>query len=166
MNNSLFEPRNILFIKDYEFSNGSRTAENEGKLSIILDIEEQYTWVIQVLTTSQQKVPDEKINHGCTNSKDGLFSFYCFEENRPIGTTPTQKPFAFHKTTFVLFQSNTSQIPTQKYIEYMNENKISLKAILDKIEYKRLLKCLLNSRFLARKLKPRLQATFENLSEN
>jgi hypothetical protein len=166
MNNSLFEPRNILFIKDYQFDDGSKTAENEGKLSIILDVEEQYTWVIQVLTTSQQKVPDDKVNHGCTNSKDGLFSFYCFEENRQIGTTPNQEPFAFHKTTFVLFQSNTSQISTQKYIEYMNENKISLKAILDKKEYKRLLKCLLSSRFLVRKLKPRLQSTLDNLNDD
>lgn len=163
MNNTLFQARNILFIRDYEFDDGSKTAENEGKLSIILDVEENYTWVIQVLTTSQQKVPDERVNHGCTNTKDGLFSFYCFEENRPVATTLNQEPFSFNKTTFVLFQSNTSQIPIEKYLQYLNENKISLKAILDKNEYKRLLKCLLNSRFLARKLKPRLQATFDNL---
>ncbi|AFM02954.1 hypothetical protein Fleli_0478 [Bernardetia litoralis DSM 6794] len=73
MNNHFFQARNVLFIRDYEFSDGSRTAKNEGKLSIILEEEEEYTWIIQVLTISQQKVLDDKVNHGCTNSKDGLF---------------------------------------------------------------------------------------------
>jgi hypothetical protein len=67
MSDSIFETGNILYIPEYEFSDGDKA----NKLLIILKILDTENAVIQTLTTSQQYLPDSMLYHGCTNTSDG-----------------------------------------------------------------------------------------------
>jgi len=94
----LFAPRNVLFIPDFDFGDGGETAD---KLLIILHVNDKDGYIIFALTTSQQKVPNERLNHGCTNSADKLYSFFLFLKDRIIGKKSSGAPFSFDLITFV-----------------------------------------------------------------
>jgi hypothetical protein len=138
-----FEIGNILLIKDYKFENG----ESKDKILILLVVNKTESFVLQALTTSQDKVPDKKLHHGCTNTQDDLFSFYLFEKDRIIG----ESGFRFIKNTFIHFQYNISKINTATLMSYSSRFKVFDK--LQANEYKRLIKCVLNSRKISYKLK-------------
>ncbi len=143
MPTNYFEVKNILLIKNYKFDNGL----SKDKLLILLYVNESESIILQALVTSQDKVPDKKINHGCTNSSDNLFSFYMFEEKRVIG----ERGFSFNKNTFIHFQYNLSKVNTSSFLNYIPSIEVMDKVIDS--EYKRLLKCILNSKNIKRSLK-------------
>lgn len=149
---NLFEARTILYIKEYDFGNNS---PQKDKIAIILAVDNQTTLLIQALVTSQQKIPDKKVNHGCTNSQDNLFSFYCFEAGRTVGKSQNGVDYAFNKTTFIYFQDNVREIEIAQYQPMLS--RINPKAVLDESEYQRLITCLLKSRILKRKVKKKLE---------
>ena len=145
----LLYPKQILFIRNYEFEDGS---QSDGKIAIILALDDEKIVLVQALVTSQQKIPDQKINHGCTNSSDYLFSFYCYEQKRIIGISSKGVDFFFDKTTFIYFQSNLSVIPTAKYLDNYGAS-MKILATLSDQEYDRLIKCLKKSNLAPRKIK-------------
>lgn len=147
MQNSIFDSGNILFIKDYKFENGN----SKDKLLIILQVSETESYILQALTTSQDKVPDNKLHHGCTNSSNNLFSLYMFEKDRVVG----QNGFKFHKNTFIHFQYSITKVNTSTFLKYFTD--ISIFDKLDINEYKRVIKCIQNSRTLSNKLKLEFQ---------
>lgn len=153
MAKDLLEARNILLIKNYDFGDGSPTKD---KIALIIATDSQVTFVIQALVTSQQKIPDKRVRHGCTNSKDGYFSFYCFEKGRGVGMDADQEEFAFRKNTFIFFQDNVMEITREHYQPMLS--RVQPLAQLSEDEYKRLKKCLLKSKLLKRKIKRKLEA--------
>ncbi len=158
MDENIFLPKHILLIKNYQFDN---TDETKDKISLILDANEEDIFMVQALVTSVQKLPDEKLNHGCTNSAE--YSFYHFEKDRIVGKMPNQEDFKFLKNTFIYVAENITQIPTDKYNTY-TQNSISLLGVLDNDEHKRVIKCIAKSRFLKNKLKKIFQSILENLT--
>ena len=156
----IFSQRNILSIKDYQFDN---TQITKDKIPLILYANERDIFVVQALVTSVQKIPDENLNHGCTNSKENSLSFYCFRQNRIVGITPQQEDFYFHKNTFIYVSDNVTQVPISKYRIYPKEN-IRLLATLNEEEYKRVIKCIAKSQFLKKKLKPIFEKILLELS--
>ncbi len=162
MNQNIFLPKNVLLVKNYQFDN---TEETKDKIPLILDVNEEGIFMVQALVTSIQKVPDTKLNHGCTNSEENSLSFYYFEENRIVGKTPQQKDFCFHKDTFIYVSDNVTQIPLSKYQNYPKGD-ITLIGILNDDEYKRVIKCIAKSKFLKKKLKPIFEKILEKLAES
>lgn len=153
---SIFQPRDILFIKDYQFEDG---GESKDKIAIILDCNEEEVWLIQALVTSQDKVPNENLNHGCTNNKENFLSFYLFLAEREIAIDPKGQPFHFQKNTFIYFAQNVKQLPLDKYSDY-TDGKVEAKAVLNESEYKRLIKCIKKSHLIPRKIKRLFEARF------
>jgi hypothetical protein len=152
-----FQPKNILFIKDYKFEDG---GQSKDKILIVLYVDTQKVYLIQSLVTSQQKIPDDRVHHGCTNSTDDMFSFYQFEKTRVVGTYPDGSDFGFEENTFIYFQFNVKQLLLAKY-EQLLADKTKLLAILSDEEYQRLIKCLKKSRVVPKKIKAQFEGNEE-----
>lgn len=160
MNNQpteLFLSGNILFVENYDFGNAIPTRD---KYLIVLYTANNSTFLIHSLTTSQVKVPPNKINHGCTNNEDDGLSFYMFESGRVIGLT---KEYSFPKNTFIFFQSNIYKNPITHFDKYVNNNQIELVDKLTHKEFKRLLKCAIKSFTIRRDMKKLLVEQLELL---
>ena len=56
----ILKPGNILRIPDFEFENG---GEPRDKYLIVIDVSEEASLILRVLTTSRIKVPEDKIMH-------------------------------------------------------------------------------------------------------
>ncbi len=145
----LFLPKNILFVKDYQFENGTQ----KPKLLIILDVIEDEFCILQCLTTSQDKtVPNNIIKHGCTNLDLERLSFYVFEKDKIVGSRLNHADFHFEKTTFIFFQTNISKEPLLGFLKY--KDNLQHLATLSDEEYKNLITCIAQSKLLRRDLKP------------
>jgi hypothetical protein len=143
----MIEQGNIFFIPKYEYEDGGKPTD---KLLIVLYVDEIHSLIIKALPTSQEKIPDKRQFHGCTNNE--ILSFYMFEENRIIGTTTTNQPFCFNKNTFVLVKDNVG-IESINNITNYYKDRIKHLGMLSPDELSRLLKCIQNSSHLKRKVR-------------
>jgi len=154
---NFFVPKNILYIKDYQFEDGTQ----KPKLLIILDVIDAELCLLQAITTSQDKtVPDNLIKHGCTNLDLERLSFYIFEKSKIIGLKPNNDSFGFEKNTFIFFQTNISKEPLLNFLKY-KEN-IRHLATLSNDEYQNLINCISQSKLVKRKLKPYFDKLLKN----
>lgn len=153
----LFSSGNILFVKNYDFGNANPTRD---KYLIVLHTSDNFTFLIHSLTTSQVKVPPNKVNHGCTNNEDLGLSFYMFESGREIGATNNH---TFPNNTYIFFQSNIHKNPISHFDKHTNNNQIKLIDKLDNKEFKRLLKCAIKSFSIRRDMKVLLLEQLELL---
>jgi len=153
----LFVPKNILYIKDYQFEDGSQ----KPKFLIVLGVIEGELCILQAITTSQDKtVPDNLIQHGCTNLELDRLSFYVFEKDKVVGVKPNGSNFGFIKHTFIFFQTNISKESLLNFLKY--KDSIGIFATLSDAEYKNLLHCIVQSKLIKKKLK----IYFEELLKN
>ncbi|SHJ16635.1 hypothetical protein SAMN05443429_1119 [Cruoricaptor ignavus] len=143
----MFTPGSIYFIKKYEYEDGGAPSD---KLLIVVCIDSENSLILRALTTSQQKVPDSMLNHGCTTND--IFSFYLFLGNRIVGVDKDGNDFSFDLNTFVFFRDNVKIIPYAKILNYYPD-RINLLATLKNDELKRFLKCITSSKLLGRKEK-------------
>lgn len=155
-----FVPKNILYIKDYQFEDGTQ----KPKILIILDVidtEDAELCLLQAITTSQDKtVPDNLIKHGCTNLDLERLSFYIFEKSKTIGLKPNNENFGFDRNTFIFFQTNISKEPLLNFLKY-KENVLHLAKLSDD-EYQNLINCISQSKLVKRKLKPYFDGLLKN----
>jgi len=75
------------------------------KYLIVVEVSDTQSLFLRVLTTSQLKVPAEKMMHGCRNEPENGLHYFMFEQERCIGKLD-EVAFAFPKHTFVLFRNN------------------------------------------------------------
>lgn len=143
----MLQPGSIYFITNFEFEDGGKPSD---KLLIVLFLDDKNGILVKALPTSQQKVPESKNNHGCTNNE--VFSFFMFEEHRVVGTKTDGSNFSFDKNTFVLVKDNVSFISTVSLLKYF-PGRINHLGNLSESEYKRLIKCIKASVHLKQKVK-------------
>ncbi len=72
------EAGNILLVKNFQFEDGGDPLD---KFLIVVSVDQEQATFLRSLTTSQQRIPDNRVTHGCCNSVDGIFSHYMFEQN-------------------------------------------------------------------------------------
>lgn len=130
-------PGNILRIPNYEFENG---GEPRDKYLIVIDVSEQKSLLLRVLTTSQIKVPEDKIIHGCRNEPEHGLHYFMFEKKRCIGTHGTLD-FHFPKHTFILFRNNIKDVELEIFIQKYDALAESV-CTLESSEFNRLKKCI------------------------
>ncbi len=143
----MIEQGNIFFIPKYEYEDGGKPTD---KLLIVLYVDEVHSLIIKALPTSQEKVPDKRQFHGCTNNE--ILSFYMFGERRIVGTTTNNQPFSFDLNTFVLVKDNVG-IESIDNITTYYKDRIKPLGKLSYDELNRLLKCIKNSTHLKRKVR-------------
>ncbi len=141
----MLSAKNILFVPHYEFKNGNIN----DKLLLVLAVENN-TSIVYTLTTSQDThIPNEYKQIGCVNDGQN-FSMYVFEKDKIIGTKPDGKPFAFNKTTYVVFSWDNIYDTSELLVEYPNTY---LQATFDDTTFNQFMNCLKASYFLKRKYK-------------
>ena len=154
---NFFVPKNILYIKDYQFEDRTQ----KPKLLIILDVIDTELCLLQAITTSQDKtVPNNLVKHGCTNLDLERLSFYIFEKSKTIGLKPNNDSFGFEKNTFIFFQTNISKEPLLNFLKY--KGNIQHLATLSDNEYQNLINCISQSKLVKRKLKPYFDELLKN----
>lgn len=148
----MFTKGSIYFITNYQYEDGGTPT---NKLLLIVCIDEENSLLLRALPTSQQKVPDQFVNHGCTNNS--TFSFFTFLEDRVIGIDNEGNDFSFDKNTFVFFRDNIEVISYKTILSYYPNN-ASLLGELSTDEYARFMKCIKGSKMLRKKHKEFLTA--------
>ncbi len=143
-----FEAGCIIRIKNYQFEDGNGQKD---KFLLVVAIDNENLTFIRTLTTSKQKIPDSKVHHGCSNSEDGVFSFYIFEQGREICTNK----YCFPKHTFIYYQNNVLELSIADFRAKKYE--IEVKGVLHYNEYKRLIKCMQNSKHIKRGIKAKIE---------
>lgn len=149
----MFTKGSIYFISNYQYEDGGTPT---NKLLLVVCIDDENSLLLRALPTSQQKVPDQMVNHGCTNNT--IFSFFTFLKDRVIGIDKNGDDFSFDKNTFVFFRDNVEVIPYQTILSYYPDD-ASLLGELSEVEYKRFLKCIIGSKMLRKKHKDFLTST-------
>jgi hypothetical protein len=144
-----FEAGNILLIKDFQFEDG---GEPKDKFLIVITVNPDKMTFVRSLTSSQQKIPDNKVKHGCCNSSDGIFSHYVFEKGRII----CDNNFAFRKNTFIYYNNNVLQLSIPEF--HVKQYNISIAGTLTTHEYQRLIKCMKSSGHIKRGVKRIIEA--------
>lgn len=143
------EAGNILLIKNFQFEDADATRD---KYLIVVTTDQDKTIFVRCLTTSVQKIPDDRVIHGCCNSVCGTFSHYVFEKSRAI----CDNRFSFPKHTFVYYNNNVREISIDLFEKKTYD--ISLVGRLTPTEYKRFIKCMKGSRHIQRAIKPIIDA--------
>ena len=152
----MFTKGSIYFISNYQYEDGGTPT---NKLLLVVCIDDENSLLLRALPTSQQKVPDQMVHHGCTNNN--TFSFFTFLKDRVIGITNNGDDFSFDKNTFVFFRDNVEVIPYQTILSYYPDN-ASLLGELSEDEYKRFMKCIKGSKMLRKKHKEFLAANLQD----
>lgn len=137
----------ILLIKNYQFEDGGGCKD---KYLIVVSIDSNSN-VIRTLTTSKQKIPDDKVRHGCCNNTDNNFSHYVFLSGRNI----CSNGFYFPLHTFVFYQYNIQEISVT---HIKNHKDISCVGTMLVAEYRRFYKCLMASIHVPRGIRKKLEA--------
>lgn len=135
----ILKPGNIIRVPSYEFEGGG--GETKDKFLIVIDVSEEQSLLLRVLTTSKIKVPEDKIIHGCWNAPELGLHYFLFEQNRQIGTTVNNQPYSFPLHTFILFRNNIKDVGLRPFIEKYSEV-ADLICILESSEFLRLRKCI------------------------
>ena len=152
----ILKPGNILRILDFDFGNG---ADLRDKYLIVIEISLTQSLFLQVLTTSQLKVPAEKMMHGCRNESENGLHYFMFEQERYVGKLD-DVAFAFPKHTFVLFRNNIKDIANLPFINKYGETATCVCNLLPE-EFLRLKKCIRqNARMADRSAKRNFPAIF------
>jgi len=148
-----FQPGTLLRIKDYEFENGT----TRDKYLIILLKNDESAYIIHTLTTSRNNPGVKNILRGCSTHQN-RFPYYCF----PAGEEIDGNGFYFEKDTFIFFLNNINKVDMAVFQKYHLQpfGMVGL-AVLPKLELKRLLKCILKSKFVPNNLKSEL-STFKD----
>jgi len=131
------QPGNILRIPDFDFENGSNLRD---KYLIVIEVSTTQSLFLQVLTTSQVKVPWEKMIHGCRNEVENGLHYFMFEQSRCIGKL-SGVDFAFPKNTFVLFRNNIKDVSIIPFISKYRYTAAWVCTLLPE-EFLRLKKCI------------------------
>jgi hypothetical protein len=138
------EPGNILRIRNFQFEDG---GDPKDKYLIVVAVDQTLSVFVRCLTTSVQKIPDDRVTHGCCNSVCGTFSHYIFVRNRSI----CDNDFSFPMHTFVYYNHNVLPLSVEEF------NKKSYEIIpvgkLTPNEYKRFIKCMKGSHHIKRGMK-------------
>jgi len=153
----ILKPGNILRIPNYEFENG---GESRDKYLIVIDVSNERSLLLRVLTTSQLKVPEDKAIHGCRNEPENGLHYFMFEKKRCIGVYQEQD-FHFPKHTFILFRNNIKDLDLEPFI---TKYKSIAECVchLEGGEFNRLKKCIRqNSRMADRSAKRNFPNIFE-----
>ena len=147
----MFEAREILYFTPFYFDSGTIP---KNKYFLVLGVFENEI-IVASLPTSKDHVPnfiDKK--HGCLNDDKNDFNCYYFECKRIISECNT---FAFPVDTFVYgeqlktieLSAIIKQYPTEN-INFLRKGKLS------ELEYANLIRCILNSKKVKRKIKSML----------
>ncbi|PZR24423.1 MAG: hypothetical protein DI539_00155 [Flavobacterium psychrophilum] len=133
----IFQHRHLLRIEDYEFQDGNGTRD---KYMIVLAKNDTEAFVLHTLTTSNPNGvnPPKK---GCNQA--GKISYFYFPKDDVVG----ENHFAFPSDTFIFFSGNIRRESLNSLSKYPSE-KIELKDLLNKVEFKSLLDCMLYSDFV------------------
>ena len=143
----VFEAGCIVHIKNYQFEDGNGQKD---KFLLVVAVDSEHLTFIRTLTTSKQKLPDNKVRHGCCNSVDHVFSFYIFEQGREI----CKNKYCFPKHTFVYYQNNVLELSMTDFLAKRYD--IEIKGVLSDSEYRRFIKCMKNSKDIKRGIKARI----------
>ncbi len=151
---SNFKSGSILFIKNYQFNNGS----SSDKILIILCTNRDQTAIIYSLTTSKEKLPGKLINHGCLESNDVDISAYIFKSGNVVGTklNKLRDDFSFDKNTILFLQESIVEIPISNFDKYISSKQLFLLGRLYSSELKSLIKCINDSSFVKRGIKSKI----------
>ena len=155
----LFSVRNIIHVPLYQYEDGGTPTP---KYVIILHSNTRELYILQALVTSNQKVPDTRQNHGCTNND--YFSFFMFLAGREIGIR-NSLPYSFRENTFIYFKDNIRKISySDCFTKYIAKGiNIEYVATLSDEEYKRLIKCARSSKTINREFKREFEGVFDRL---
>jgi len=140
----ILKPGNILHIRDYEFENG---GEPRDKYLIVIDLSEEKSLLLRVLTTSKIHVPEDKMMHGCRKEPENGLHYFMFEKDRCIGAHDG-RDFLFSKDTFLLFRNNIKAVELQGFIKKYKDIARCVCTIEDE-EFKRIKKCIRQNRDMA-----------------
>ena len=135
----MFDPGSILLIKNYTFNNG----EFKDKFCIVLHADDKTSIIIHCLTTSKNKFGVSNQNFGCS-IHDGI-PYFCFPAFYEIERS---QDFYFEKDTLVFFKDNIRE----KEISELQSSDVILKCKLSKKTLKRIIKCILKSRYTPQRL--------------
>lgn len=150
---ALFKPGTLLRIKNYEFEDGS----TRDKYLVILLANPNAAYIIHTLTTSRNKLGFTNFKRGCSVHQQ-MIPYYCF----PAGETIDEDGFFFDVDTLLLFRDNIRRVPISNFEKYEEEPFGLIKlATLSIEELKRMLKCILKSKFVPQNLKEEL-SNFKN----
>lgn len=147
LSSQLFQSGSILFLKDYQFDDGS----SSDKILIVLCSNQDKTAIIYSLTTSKAKLPQKLENHGCQESDDVDVSVYVFEAGKVIGTKNNNaNQYSFDKNTFLFLHESIVEIPISKLTPYISSGHLSNLGRLFSTELKSLIECILKSSYVKR----------------
>lgn len=143
-------PGTILFLKDYQFNDGS----SSDKILIVLCTNKNNTAFIYTLTTSKARLPQKLEKHGCQESPETDISVYVFEADQVIGTKYNESSqFSFDLNTFLFLQENVIEVPILKLAPYISSGRLSILGRLYSTVLKSLIECIDNSPLVKRGIK-------------
>jgi len=146
----LFQPGNLLRIKDFQFEDRS----TRDKYLFVLLRNETEAYVISTLTTSQNKWNLSATKRGCYFQK-GFFTYYHFPANDPLDA----EGFFFDKETYILFRDNIRKTNLAELLAYFDPSDplaVLRLATLDNKALRLLLDCILQSPLVPNDLKAEL----------
>lgn len=156
-----FRSGSILFLKNYQFPDGS----SSDKILIVLCSSNDNSAIIYSLTTSKDRLPQELEKHGCQESVETDMSVFVFEAGKVVGTSTNKtKKYSFDKNTFLFFQADIIIETTIADIsQFISSGRISKLGRLFSSELRSLLECILNSSFVKKGIQSKIRT---NLSAN
>ena len=143
-----WQPGLIIRINNYRFDDD---GSQRDKYAIVLKANHEELYIIHCLTTSQNNPGISPNGHGCNVERN--IPYYFIEANRIIGN----EGYFFEKDTFIFFLQNVRKEAIEKP-EKLSRGPFDLVSLglLTTEELKRLLKCVLKSKYLTTAVKAEL----------
>jgi len=152
----MFSSASLLYIFDYDFEDGS--PYRNKYLVVLYNV--NGTSIIASLTTSQDYVPNGDKKEGCIKIDEKCIHCFHLPKDKEIG----ENGFSFAKDTFIYIHQNIRQKEVQHLLDkYQITNKIQHVDNLNSNIYCELLECIVQGRFVPRKIKSLLQAKITDL---
>ena len=101
-----FKTSYLLRVNDYEFEDG---GADRDKYLIVLNTNEDETYIVHCLTTSNNRFNLKTPVYGCNDSRGT--SYWVFPAKQSIGSMN----YSFEKDTYVFFLNNIRKCPTSKF---------------------------------------------------
>jgi hypothetical protein len=151
-----WQPGLILRISNYRFEDDQTTRD---KYSIVLYTQQEEAFLIHSLTTSQNRIVDTSMQHGCTVHKNIPYYFF------PAGLTIGNQGFSFDKDTFVFFMNNVRKERYDKLEKAAAQHVFGVVelGVLDTFDLKRIIKCALKSNYIPENIADLLKRFKESL---